>query len=91
MKHILIRLKIIQKKLLDNYLAPEQQVRLGKKLNHLSTEMGTVIKSIITRTEELGKYFNNLESKLLEDNSISEIISCYKTYLDTLSIMNCVF
>jgi len=80
------KIKDNSEKLLDNYLAPEQQSEIGEKLNHLSTEMGTVIKSIITRTEELGKYFNNLESKLLEDNSISEIISCYKTYLDTLSI-----
>jgi len=53
--------------------------------------MGTVIKSIITRTEELGKYFNNLESKLLEDNSISELLVVIKLIWIHCLFMNCVF
>jgi len=34
------KIKDNSEKLLDNYLAPEQQSEIGEKLNHLSTEMG---------------------------------------------------
>ena len=80
------KIKDNSEKLLDSNLAPEQNSEILTNLNNLNTDMWTIIKNSITRMEDLEKYIKNIESKLLEDTSISEIISNYKIYLETLSI-----
>jgi hypothetical protein len=80
------KIKENSEKLVDSNLTPEQKSEILTNLNNLNTDMGTIIKNSITRMEDIEKYLKNIESKLVDGNSISEIINSYKIYLETLSI-----